>query len=118
MGMFAGIVKRLKGARRLELYIAVAAAAALFLLLMDAPSPQDISPMEARMERVLSDIDGAGRVSVLINENGDGRILGVLVVSEGADDLSVRLRLLGAVKVTLGADAAQIEIVEMEGAGR
>ena len=115
--MLAGIAKRLKGARRLEIFIIVAAVAAAALISMKTPDIESVSPMEARMERVLSAIDGAGRVSVLINENEEGSILGVLVVADGAGDLTVRMRLMSAVKATLGADMSQIEIVEMEGSG-
>ena len=116
MDMLAGMAKRLKGARRLELFLIVAALAAVLLISMKTPGIGNISPMEARMERALSAIDGAGRVNVLINES-DGCILGVLVVAEGADDLAVRMRLMSAVKATLGVEISQIEIVDMEGAG-
>ena len=115
--MLAGIAKRLKGARRLEIFIIVAAVAAAALISMKTPGSESVSPMEARMERVLSAIDGAGRVNVLINENEEGSILGVLVVADGAGDMTVRMRLMSAVKATLGADMSQIEIVEMEGSG-
>ena len=117
MDMLAVIAKRLKGARRLEIFILVAVVAAAVLMSMKTPGSGSASPMETRMERVLSAIEGAGRVKVLINENDEGGICGVLVVADGAGNLSVRMRLMSAVKATLGTDMSQVEIVEMEGSG-
>ena len=117
METFARLARTIKGARRLEIFIGMAVIAAALLVFTGSSGMNKSTTLESRMERVLSSIDGAGRVSVLINESEEGEVKGVLVVAEGAGELAVRMRLLGAVKATLGTDASRIEIIEMEGSG-
>lgn len=64
-------------------------------------------------ERILSRIEGAGEVGVMIYETG-GKIEGVCVISEGADDISVRIRLQSAVTTLLGVDNARVEVLPMQ----
>lgn len=115
METFARLARTVKGARRLEIFIGIAVIAAALLVFAGSSGSDRATTLESRMERVLASIDGAGRVSVLINEGEDGEAQGVLVVAEGAGRLEVRMRLLAAVKATLGTDASSIEIIEMEG---
>lgn len=69
--------------------------------------------LEARLEAVLSRVEGAGRVKCMIREE-EGVIAGVLIVAEGAKDISVRLCLQSAVCTLLGVENAKISVVEME----
>lgn len=117
METFSRLARLLKGARKLEIFIGIAIVAAALLAFSGASGSRQTTSIESRMERVLSAIDGAGRVSVLINDDSDGEVKGVLVVAEGAGDLVVRMRLMSAVKATLGTEASRIEIIEMEGSG-
>ena len=117
MGAFARLSDAVKGARKLEIFVGIALAAAVGLILLANSSDGGggETGLERRMERTLSYIAGAGDVSVFINEAEDGSITGVLVVAEGAGDMGVRLRLMSAVEAALGVEAARIEITEMEG---
>ena len=101
----------LRGARRIELFIALVAAAVLLLQLVGTVSVGGGTELEQRLAGILSQIEGVGRVRVMVTENPDGGAEGVLVVADGADDIRVCLQLQYAVQTLLGTDAAQIEIV-------
>lgn len=64
---------------------------------------------EARLSEILSAIDGAGEVNVMITQMDD-KISGVLVVASGAKDLSIRLKLLEATKVALNVNADIVSV--------
>lgn len=80
----------------------------------DASAPRANSSeteMEERVQEVLSLVDGAGAVRVVIS--GEETASGVIVVAEGADDLAVRLELSRAVQSLLGVPNAKIEVLPM-----
>lgn len=116
----------LKGAKRMEWIILLAVGAALILLLSSrttAPEGQQ-TPLEARMEAVLSAVRGAGRVRVLVSSGEDDSqtfaqqdpksVRGVVIVADGADDIRVALELSGAAQALLGVDADKIQVLKME----
>lgn len=116
MSVFSRIMQELRGARRLEIFLAIALAAVAALTIMgDGGTDGAQTTLEARMERTLSAIEGAGEVKVLINEGDAGEIMGVLVVAEGAGDMRVYLSLQSAVSALVDIDVSRIEIVKMEG---
>ena len=74
-------------------------------------------------EEILSDIEGAGKVSVMIfqetkdenpltNTNNEEKSGGVLIVAEGGGDSAVREKLVRAASVALGVSAHKIEVFE------
>ena len=63
---------------------------------------------EARLEEVLCEIEGAGRVSVLYSDEG------VAVVCEGASSARVRLDIVNAVSAYTGFGSDRIEVLGME----
>lgn len=120
-------VQRFRGVRHLEWILALLAAALLLALLSagwNGETDEQAMGMEARLERVLSAVEGAGRVRVLINEPEEVQAAfmnqtrekpaGVLVVAQGAGDIRVRMELSRAVQALLGVDAASVEILKME----
>lgn len=119
-----GLLSKIKGARGVE-WIAILAGLAIAVLLMARPAGDaggGATDLEARLARVLSSIDGAGRVQVVINQedviaafgqSAQPRIIGVLVVAEGADDLKVALELMRAVQALTGAERTAIEVMKM-----
>ena len=116
MNAFSRITQGLRGARRLEIFLALALVAVAALMIMgDGSNDGGPTTLEARMERTLSAIEGAGEVKVLINEGDTGEIMGVLVVAEGAGDMRVFLSLQNAVRALVDIDVSRIEIVRMEG---
>lgn len=126
-------IQKLRGARHLELLLVLGLISAIALLLLRGGVPETVTtgtPLEARMEAVLSKVQGAGRVRVLLREKdqavstfsqGSGdplvQVEGAVVVAEGADDVRVALELMRAVKALLGVDAERIEVLRMERSG-
>lgn len=68
---------------------------------------------EIRMERVLKKLSGAGETYVMINEE-NGSVTGALIVCEGAEDISVRLRVQDAARAILQVDNQKIHVAPME----
>ena len=68
---------------------------------------------EIRLSKVLSSIEGAGQVEVMIVRE-DGVVTGVLVVAEGAKDIGVMLKLLDATSTVMGVDKSVVEVYQME----
>ena len=70
--------------------------------------------MEAQLSRVLSAMEGAGRVEVAVSfRDEDGTVpCGAVVVADGAGDVSVQLRLTRAIMTLLELDADEISIFQ------
>ena len=79
--------------------IALCVVLALSVSAISGSSPDE----ETRIARVLSEIAGAGSVSVTIYTE-DSQPCGAVVVASGAEDIAVRLRLQEAVTTLLGLD--------------
>lgn len=112
-------VKKVLAIKNIRL-IAVALIIALALIIYsgvgsasstDTPSNMDLE--ESRLATVLSNIQGAGKVEVMISRNDD-TVTGVLVVAEGAKDISVLLKLLDATSTVMGVDKSIVEVYQME----
>ncbi len=96
--------------------LAVALLAALMILTMDdGASPASAAlPIENRLQSVLSQVEGAGTVNVLVNEDESGAVVGVCVLTPNADDVATVFRLQRAVQTALGIDNDKVEILSME----
>lgn len=121
--MLKRALDRLRGTRHIEwlLMLIVLAAAVLLTTGTDFQGAAPATEIERRMEAVLSCVEGAGQVRVLVNSpesmpafsQGEMKTTGVIVVAEGAGDMKVRLALQQAVRAFLGVDTGQIEILTM-----
>ena len=112
--MMKRLMDRLRGARRIELFAALALAALLALMLIDLGGSDGGEPrteLESRVERILGRVEGAGRVSAMVTQDGDGAVTGVLIVAEGLADMQTYLRVQRAVSALLNVEAAKIEII-------
>lgn len=84
------------------------------------PEPGNLSgraelELEERLKSILSEIDGAGRISVMITlEDDSNEIRGVIVVAEGAKEPRVRTEMLSAVITVLGAGAEKVKVFSMK----
>ena len=103
----------LKGARRIEFWIAAAAVCALLAIALGGADAGDASS-EARMERILSRIEGAGSVTVMLS-GGEDRPTGAVIAASGAGDVRVALELQRAVRALTGLELEKIEIVKSRG---
>lgn len=102
----------MRGARRIEFWIAVASVCALLALAQgQSGAGSGASEVEARMERVLSRIEGAGRVSVMLS-GGEDAPTGAVVVASGAGDVRVALELQRSLRALTGLELDRIEVVK------
>ena len=111
--------RMLQEKRLLTLLLLLVCGAALILMsyrMSETETPQraqDIAytegSMEARLARVLSQIEGAGQVEVLVMQN-DAGILGVVIVADGAQQLTVRSDLMRAAMTALDVPAESVEV--------
>ena len=90
--------------------IALCVVLALSVSAISGSSPDE----ETRIARVLSEIAGAGIVSVTIYTE-DSHPCGAVVVASGAEDIAVRLRLQEAVTTLLGLDSSRVAVYPRKG---
>ncbi len=67
------------------------------------------SDTEIKLTGILKNIEGVGNTDVMITEN-EGKILGVVIVCEGANNLMTRSNILNAVSTALNIDKKIIAI--------
>ena len=108
----------LHGARKIEWLLLLLMALVLLLVLCGDGTEQNGSDLEKRLRETLEKIEGAGKVEVLIALDGEGLPEGVLVVTEGAGDIAVNIRLQQAVHALLGLEVSRIEVVQRAGQRR
>lgn len=85
------------------------------------PPDSTSSDVELRLERILTQIDGAGKTDVMITyqsslvsaEQEAMLPLGAVIIAEGADNLEVRIKIQQAVQTALGIEARQVKIFKM-----
>lgn len=70
------------------------------------------STTENKLCAILKSINGVGEANVMINE-GEGGILGVVIVCEGADNIITKNNVLNAVSTALNIDKSLIAIYSM-----
>lgn len=70
---------------------------------------------EARISRVLSSMEGAGDTEVAVYYDTEALPCGALVIAEGADSITVRLRLTDAVSTLLGLDPSAVAVYPLQG---
>ena len=111
------VFKKVLGVKNISI-IVVTIIIALALLIYSSVDKEDsrvndMDDEEMRLSAVLSEIEGAGKVTTMIVRE-DGKVKGVLVIAEGADDISVMLKLLNATSTVMGVDRSVVEVYEME----
>lgn len=112
--MISEIIDKMRAARKIWIYVLIAVIAALVLLSLNGTNESvgGKTDLESRMESILSDMDGVGKARVMITQQDDGEIKGVLIATAGANRISIRLNIQNAVKTLLDIDLSKIEIVE------
>jgi len=121
--------KKLKSIKHIEIIVAVLFGLillALYLSTVNGGTSYNSSnssgytyEIEDRLSNVLSDIDGAGKVNVMVMlEDGEElnsdivpKVSSVIVVAQGAKDYKVRIELLKAVEAILNLPTTNIEIL-------
>ena len=67
---------------------------------------------EVKLSNILSAIDGVGATDVMVTESG-GKIVGVVIVCEGANNIMTKNNILNAVSTALNIDKKIIAIYSM-----
>ena len=114
------MLSRLRAALTPQVVLALCAAALLLML----SAGEGGSTLEERASRVLSGMEGAGRVEVVImtrrmQETGQGLLrageeespVGAVAVAQGADNPVVQMRLCEALCALLGLPASAVSVV-------
>lgn len=104
-----GIMQALKSARWLELVlIAALMCIAAVVALNGMHASPERTAAETRLRSLLAEIDGAGRVDVVLGEEG------AVVTASGAGRIDVMLKLQRAVQAATGFELRRIEVIEAE----
>ena len=82
-----------------------------------------VQEIEQKLENLISSIEGAGQVDVMImcesddeiNKTEYPKVVSAVVVSSGADSTKVKLDIIRAVEALLGLKTANIEVLKGSG---
>ena len=105
-----------RAARKIEIVLVVVFLAVLTLIMLEQGGTvtAGASSEEMRLERILSRIEGAGRTSVMISGE-EGQVKSCVIVSDGADDMRVLIKIQRAVQAAMDIQAENIEIIPSGG---
>lgn len=105
----------LRGARRIEILLVVILIALAGLIMADKGAGMQTNHetlLEARLQEVLSCIDGVEAPEVMVTEDESGEVFGVVVVAGCDGDMYTRLNIQNAIKTLLKVDLSKIEIID------
>ncbi len=117
-GKMGSVLKKLRGVKNIQI-IALIFIIAVGLIIYSSVATAKandrsdtasvMTEEEQRLSAVLSSIEGAGRVESMITFR-DGNIVGVIVIAEGAESITVRLKLLDAAACALGVSKQIVNV--------
>lgn len=122
----SAIVKKLKSIKNIRLIAAIFIIAIALLIYSTVATEKatrsastdvaasEMDAEESRLASILEGLEGVGRAQTMITRGEDDEIVGILVIAEGAEDITVRLRLLGAVTTAMGVDADIVNVYTMK----
>lgn len=67
--------------------------------------------MEERLEEVLGEMVGVGKVNVMITYQDDGKVGGIAIVAEGGDNAVVVQNITEVVQALFDVDAHKIKVI-------
>lgn len=117
------LLEKLKNGKILPYLLALTVVlAGVFLMLPSAPSSTAMTEEENRISRALSAIQGAGETRIVLHYREESGTLsgsrkipdGAVIISRGAENIAVRLRLMEAAQALLGLDTGSIAVFPME----
>jgi len=110
------IAEAFRAARKIEIVLLAVFIAVLLAIILDqgAIAPSVASEAEIRLERLLSRIEGAGNVKVMLSGE-EGAYSGCVVVADGAQEVQVSIKILRAVQAAMSIPAENIEIISSGG---
>lgn len=119
------LLEKLKTGKTLPFLLALTLlGAGIFLLLppSSSPSASSMTEEESRISHSLSRIKGAGETRVILHYREESSSFGssqktpygAVIISRGAGDIAVKIRLMEAAQALLGLDSQSIAIFPME----
>lgn len=109
-------IEILHGARRIEWLLLGIMFAALLLYMSGAEyGTGHGTDLERRLQDILSHINGAGNVEVMVVQNESAEPEGVLIVADGGRNIETCLRIQQAVHTLLGIEITKIDVVQHGG---
>ena len=92
--------------------------AAVFLILVcigtsGSGERQEPEDEETRLSTIISEVSGVGRCEVMMNYTEEGEVFGVIVLCEGAENVSVRERLTDLLSSLYGIGTNRISILKI-----
>ncbi len=129
----ASLFEKIRSVKHIEIVIAVIAVAVMLLIYFGSScNSTQISGIQSgndeydyctevveELERKLSEIDGVGDATVLVSWSGpttdDGKTFpkpeGVIIICDGGNNLSVKLKLISSVSSYFGIDENKINVL-------
>ena len=105
------LIESLRSVRKAELLILTVFLCVGLMVLLNGTREADMS-VEGRMCAILSNIEGAGKVHVMLSTDAEGGCTGAVITAEGADDVRTMLEIQRAVRTLTGLPLERIEIVK------
>lgn len=111
--------KKLKSIKNIQIIVAIFIIAVALIIYSSVMSSRGgkseatssvMTSDEQRLSAILSRIEGAGDVEAMITVS-DKKIVGVLIIAEGADSITVRVRLMEAAATALGVDKNIVSVL-------
>lgn len=136
MSKFSSLLKKLKSIKNIEIILAVLLALVVLLVFFSSKGASGgvvsnvsdtnpyVSEIEQKLENLISKIDGAGQVEVMImceadedskSQNPYPTVVSAVVVSSGAESTKVKLDIIRAVEALLGLKTSNIEVLKGSG---
>lgn len=92
-----------------------AIAACIILCILPVTGNDHTQDTDRRIARVLSEMQGAGKVEVAVVYDNETVPCGAVVIADGASSISVRLRLESAVATLLGLSPDCVAVYQRQG---
>ena len=139
-------IEKLKGIKHIELYITIIFAIILILIFFSSTNSNKtntynnktnivqeetsittyINNMETKLEQILSQVEGASNVQVMITLDMSNSVVkdnmievadfpsvkGIVIVAKGVENTSVKLNILKAVQAVIDISSGRIEILK------
>ena len=135
MSKFSSLWKKLKSIKNIEVILAVLLGLVVLLVYFSSMGAKSgvannitysnsyVQEIETKLENLISSIEGAGRVEVMIMCEGEDeinkteypKVVSAVIVSSGADSTKVKLDIIRAVETLLGLKSTSIEVLKGSG---
>lgn len=112
-------MQKLKSANKNIILSAALVLIGIALIMFEAendggPRTFGADSLESRLEEFISDIDGTGKVKVMLSYE-DGAVSGVAVLCDGADSTVIKTRIINTVSAVCAVPSNRIYVTTLKG---